>query len=424
MIDGLVDPDLILDRIERFSEPTHFGRAYLDRLTRSRRIQAVIHANVLEILTAADGGRVRGLEVATTTGRRLKVQARRIVLCNGALETPRLLLASKATRDSGLGNERDLVGRFYQSHLEGEIAEVRFRAPDREVRLDYDRAPNGVYCRRYIWLSPEAQRREQLGGLILRPHHPKIADPSHGNPVLSAMFLVKDLLVPEYGRKMTSTEHAARQQIKGGLTAVYAAHLANVVRGAPGLARFGVDWVRRRNLASRKLPSVVLRDRNGRYTLDVNAEQTPNPDSRVSLAQDRDALGMPRLAIDWRTTAQDRDMLARGIALIAERLNASGKAEVAFDAAGPSGAAERCTRIGGHHIGTARMADDPGAGVVNRNGEVFEVKGLYVSGAATFPTSGFANPTLTIVALALRLGDHLATPSPTVRSHDRAQPVV
>jgi choline dehydrogenase-like flavoprotein len=69
------------------------------------------------------------------------------------------------------------------------------------------------------------------------------------------------------------------------------------------------------------------------------------------------------------------------------------------------------------------MADDPSAGVVDRNGEVFEVKGLYVSGAATFPTSGFANPTLTIVALALRLGDHLAASSPAVRSHDRAQPV-
>lgn len=424
MIDGVLDPDVILDRIERFSEPTHFGRAYLDRLIQSRRIHVLMHANVLEVLTSAEGGHVRGLDIATTTGRRLKVEARRIVLCNGALETPRLLLASNSARAGGLGNERDLVGRFYQSHLEGEVAEVRFRIPDSEVRLDYDRSPEGIYCRRYIWLSPEAQRREQLAGLILRPHHPKIADPSHGNPVLSAMFLVKDLLVPEYGRKMTSTEHAARRRMKGGLAGVYAAHLANVLRGAPGLTRFGIDWVRRRNLASRKLPSVVLRDRNGRYTLDVNAEQTPNPDSRVTLAQDRDALGMPRLSIDWRTTAQDRDMLARGLALVAERLNASGKAEVSFEADGPMSAADKCTRIGGHHIGTARMADDARAGVVDRNGEVFEVKGLYVSGAATFPTSGFANPTLTIVALALRLGDHLATGATAVRSHDRAQPVV
>jgi choline dehydrogenase-like flavoprotein len=423
MIEDAFDPDLILDRIERFSEPTHFGRAYYERMAQSRRIQLMTYANAVEILTSADGGTARGVVVASPNGRRIQVDARRVVLCNGALETPRLLLASRAVRSCGLGNEKDLVGRFYQGHLEGEVAAIRFNIPDPEVRLDYDRSPEGIYCRRYICLSPEAQRREALGGLILRPHHPKIADPSHGNGVLSAMFLVKDLIVPEYGRKMTSTEQAARKHFGAAMAGLYLAHVGNVVRSAPSLAGFALDWVRRRNLASRKLPSVVLRDRRGCYTLDVNAEQTPNPESRVALAQEQDSFGVPRLAIHWRTTAQDRDMLARGVALLADRLNASGKAQVSFEEDGLAAAAARCTRIGGHHIGTARMAESPRDGVVDRHCEVFGVKGLYVSGAATFPTSGFANPTLTIIALALRLADHLATKSTATTSKSPPQPV-
>ncbi len=141
--------------------------------------------------------------------------------------------------------------------------------------------------------------------------------------------------------------------------------------------------------------------------LDVNAEQTPNFDSRVHLSDQLDPLGVPRLHVDWRTTDQDRDMVARALPLIQRGFATGSAAEVSFGDRTPADYAARLTRIGGHHIGTARMGASPAEGVVDGDGQAFDCKGLYVAGAATFPTSGFANPTLVLVALSLRLAQHL-----------------
>jgi len=291
--------------------------------------------------------------------------------------------------------------------LEGEIGEIALTRDVARSRIDYQRSHDGIYCRRYLWLSPEAQRREQLAGLVLRPAHANIVDPAHRDPVLSAMYLVKNFIVPEYARKMTSLEAVAREQFAGGALGYYSAHLRNVVLGAPLLAGFGLDWALRRILAERKLPSVVLIDRRARYPVDINAEQEPNPDSRVTLGNERDALGMRRLVVDWQTTADDHHRLARGMRLLARALEPSGTVRLDL---GPEleELAARKVPVGGHHIGTARMASDASSGVCDANAELFGTKGVFLAGAAVFPTSGFANPTLVMLALALRLAAHLA----------------
>jgi choline dehydrogenase-like flavoprotein len=415
LVDGVTSADVILDRIERFSEPTHFGRRYRERLAASREVTVLLHANALEITVDASNGRVSGVLAATTKGRRLKVSAKKVIVANGALETARLLLASRSVCLTGVGNAAGLVGRFYQSHFEGGVGEIQFHGKPWDSRFDYERSPENVYCRRYIWLSPTAQRRDHLGGLVVRPHHRKIADPAHGSAVLSAMYLVKDLIAPEYGRPMSSAaERAATAHAAATRAAIYVRHLTNIVRGSPALTAFAVDWIRRRTLATRKLPSVVLRNASNRYVLDINAEQIPNPDSRVYLSSENDALGMPRLHIDWRTTPLDREMVARGLRVLqaafadGSRQPARNGATITFDDQTFERQVGALTRVGGHHIGTARMGRSRDEGVVNADGEAFDIRGLFIAGAATFPTSGFANPTLVIVALALRLADHLA----------------
>jgi choline dehydrogenase-like flavoprotein len=409
LVDGVTNGDVILDRIERFSEPTHFGRRYRASLAASRVVTVLLYANALEITVDASSGRVSGVLAATTTGRRLKVSAKKVIVANGALETARLLLASRSVCPAGVGNGAGLVGRFYQSHLEGEVGEIQFHGKPQDSRLDYERSPENVYCRRYIWLSPTAQRRDHLAGLVVRPHHRKIADPAHRSAVLSAMYLVKDLIVPEYGRPMNSpTEQTGRVR-----AALYMRHLMNIVLGSPALTAFAVDWVRRRTLATRKLPSVLLRNAANRYILDINAEQVPNPDSRVYLSFENDALGMPLLQIDWRTTDLDRKIVARGLRVLQAAFAGSSKpghdgATISSDDPTFERQVAALTRIGGHHIGTARMGRSRDEGVINADGETFDIRGLFIAGAASFPTSGFANPTLVIVALSLRLADHLA----------------
>lgn len=404
--------DVVLERIERFSHPTDFGGWYRKRLAASRDIRLFTNAAVEQVLTDADGAATIGVRLRLPDARAVTIAAPRVVLAAGGIETARLLLASDETRTAGLGNEHDLVGRYYQCHLEGELGTIAFHPPAGHRRFDYFRSHDGVYCRRYLWLSPEAQRRERLAGLVLRPAHPGIVDPAHRHPVLSAMYLAKSLIVPEYARKMTALEEDARRTRGGSAAAFHAAHLRNVTLGAPRLLGFGVDWVRRRILARRKLPSVVLDERGGVYPLDLNGEQEPHRDSRVRLGDTRDAAGMRRTIIAWRCTAGDRDRMIAGVRTIAAAVNAGGAATITLGDAEAEAWRDHPVPVGGHHIGTARMGATARDGVCDANAELFATRGVFIAGAAAFATSSFANPTLTLLALTLRLARHLRADRP------------
>ena len=410
LVEGVIDENVILDRIERFSRPTDFGVRYRKRLERASNIRLFTSAPITQIRLGEDGT-AAGV-VFDVAGNSVVVDAPRVAIAAGGIETPRLLLAGCDARPQGLGNEHDLVGRFYQCHLEGEVGRLRFLVPRERVRLDYEQSRDGIYCRRYIWLSPDAQRRHQLAGLVLRPAHPGIVDPGHRDPVLSAMYLAKAFIVPEYARKMTALEHQARLSSGGSALAWHAAHVRNILLGAPKLAAFATDWTRRRILASRKLPSVVLPSPEGIYPADVNGEQEPNRESRVRLGSERDALGMPRVRVSWSATDDDYRRLFDGLRRISHALAKSQTVRLDLDGVDETTLASMIVPIGGHHVGTARMADNPRDGVCDANGEVFSVPGLFIAGAATFPTSSFANPTLTLVALTLRLAEHLKRTPP------------
>ncbi|PWC28708.1 GMC oxidoreductase [Teichococcus aestuarii] len=408
-IEGFSDPDLIADRLERFSRPTDFGKSTFARLTAARQVRILLNAQALRLVTegaAGQAGPVQRLEAASAPGRGLTVRARRYVLATGGLEVPRLLMASDESRRGGLGNESGALGRYYMCHAENTLGRLRLTPSNRPVALDFEVTEDGTYVRRKFGLSAAAQRREGLLNTIFRLHYPLIADPAHGSGVLSAMYLVKDAILPEYRRKLATIEIANRGRMVRD-SRFWLSHMANVVKDSPGVLKFGQAWLRKRTFASRKLPFVVVRSRDGSYPLDVNAEQVPNADSRVTLTGERDAYGLPRLQVDWRLHRQDIDSLVRSMRVARDAFARSGTATLTFDDATIEDEVRASTPVGGHHIGTARMAESPRDGVVDAHCAVHGVPNLYVASAAVFPTSSHANPTLTIVALALRLADHL-----------------
>jgi choline dehydrogenase-like flavoprotein len=134
-------------------------------------------------------------------------------------------------------------------------------------------------------------------------------------------------------------------------------------------------------------------------------EQAPNPASRVRLGSERDALGMPRLAVDWQATALDHRSFEKVHDALVRAFEAAGLGRLDFGDA-PLSLAD--TVDAAHHIGTTRMANHPGEGVVDRNCKVFGTENLFVASSAVFATGHSAAPTLTIMALARRLGEHLA----------------
>jgi choline dehydrogenase-like flavoprotein len=173
------------------------------------------------------------------------------------------------------------------------------------------------------------------------------------------------------------------------------------------LARFAADWLIRMQLARRKLPYTLEPNADGTYPLEFNSEQTPLATNRVTLGAGIDPHGLRHIDIHWRVSDSDAEAAYHAFVLLRDTLNAGGACRLDFDESQLRERIARSPPLGGHHMGTARMAPSERYGVVDENCAVFGAPNVYVASAAVFPTSSHANPTLTIVALAVRLAEHL-----------------
>ena len=393
--DGLTNHGL-----ERFSCPTDFGQRYRSRLASARRLRLITGLNCTGIRLTPDATAVRQLDLATLDGRRMQAQARAVVVAVGGLETPRLLLASRDVMPAGIGNAHDVVGRYYMCHIAGSVGELVLNGPAAAVRHGYELSDDGIYLRRRLSLTAERQRALGVANLVARLHFPAVADPAHGSSVLSGIYFARRLLSHEYSRRVANANDASWSRALR--------HAMNVLRYPHDAVGFLTHWLLRHHLAPRRFPSVILKNRSNRFSLEINAEQRPLAHSRIRLASASDALGMPRLHVDWRYDRADIDSVAITLRQFASDIAAAGLGRYQFNEAQLENDLTCFGAYGGHHIGTARMGNDPRASVVDADCRVHGVDNLWIAGSAVFPTSGQANPTLSIVALSLRLAEHLA----------------
>jgi choline dehydrogenase-like flavoprotein len=385
--------------LERFSCPTDFGARYGHKLRSAGNVRVILDANVTALQLDESGQRVTSAQVRTLAGRRATVQAHQFVLATGGLEVARLLLASSDVQRNGIGNAHDVVGRYYMCHIAGTIGAIKIKRALHEVWHGYDISDEGVYCRRRLALRPEIQRNQGIGNFVARLHHPRITDPAHRNAVLSLLYLSKPLIPYEYAKRLHGDE---RSSLRAWLR-----HVGNVVTDPFDAAAFAWHMLKDRRLAERKFPSIIIKSKANLYSVDYHAEQQPNPVSRVSLVQERDPLGVPRIKVDWRYTCGDLDTVSRALTLLTDDFKQGDIGTLDYNPASVEFEMTRYGAYGGHHIGTARMGTDPRHSVTDADCRVHGVGNLYIGGSATFPTSSQANPTLTIVAMALRLAEKL-----------------
>jgi choline dehydrogenase-like flavoprotein len=372
-----------------------FGQVLTTR--RSANLWVLVRATVTHLNTDPYGRHVESVEVADANGRRLTVRARAFVLCAGGVENPRILLYSNRVNPEGVGNAHDLVGRYLMDHPR----DLRLAARVEERDVDRFRDLFGPYDldnprgRHEFWhgfvLSPERVRAERLLNTAAWPYEEIAAD--------DPFDAVKRLLRGPRDRALRDARLAASQ---------------------PGLLM--------RGLRSRLVDKQKVRRKAERTGFLVSSEQVPDRDSRVELADRKDWLGLPITRTNWRVgelETRSQAVLAQTIAAEFARL---GLPPIRLADWVRSGRVEDAQFVDGcHPIGTTRMADEPRQGVVDADCQVHGVDGLYVAGSSVFPTAGHANPTLMIVALAVRLAEHLkerlaAKASPRVAG--RPQPVL
>ena len=413
LVPGLPNGDVRTTSFERWSLPTDFGREYRARLRRSPRVRLVVGLTCTRIVTAAGADRVDHVEARAPGDRHVRISARRYVLAAGGLESTRLLLASKTAGERAIGDHSGHLGRWYMGHVEGVIARVCLTTPPEGTIFGYERDVDGVYVRRRISFSAEAQRRHGLPNIVAWLANPELADPSHGSGALSFAYLalaspVGRMFAPDAQRRSLTGERVPGAPYGPVEAGPVRDHLRNLVRDGRTAARFVVDFGTRRFIARRRrVPGFFVFSRANAYPLQFHGEHLPRHDSRVTIGDERDALGMPRLKIDIRFSDDDVDGVVRAHQLWDEylRRHRCGSLQYLHDDV----AAAVRDRMGGgfHQLGTTRMSVDPRDGVLTPDLAVHGFDDLFVLSSSAFVTSSQANSTFMVVVFALRLADRL-----------------
>jgi choline dehydrogenase-like flavoprotein len=375
----------VVTGISQFSPPARFGRLYRDELANSKSTRVYLYANAVDIEVDADRA-IRSVQVKTLTGRAVVAAAKIFVLATGGIENARLLLASNKVRPNGLGNDNDLVGRFFMDHPRIFTGKIHFRKGWSghmlyDVLFNYLNkaiAAHGACVAAQFALSPQLQANERL---------------------LNARICFSSLF---FGQDTEAREALGRIKHRFARDAEFDQSLAHDIFAVSARPTLLAQLILARVL---RRPQLIKHSR-----FQAIVEPLPDPASRVTLSSECDRLGVNRVRVDWRLGAQVKHTFDRTLAIIAEELTSAGVADVVLDPPIEGGDWPSSFEKEGswHHMGTTRMDDSPKLGVVDRKCRVHGTSNLYVAGSSVFPTAGGDFPTITIVALALRLSDHIA----------------
>ncbi len=358
-----LDPDIIWSKMWQFSPPTRFGKKYRATIEDAHNIHLYTYANCTDIEANDSVSEINQIRIKNHEGKSHSVRARYFVLACGAIQNARLLLASNKQAPKGLGNDHDLVGRYFMEHLEVKSAE--------------------------LWLTKPLSTA--LYGFRSSNRRPR------------AEIAVTEAVQEKY------------QMLNGTASLTY---LPVAQEQKPLLdlwenedPRLAYDNFVKNFRNSREYQQVATEAGHHRaYELYTRMEQAPNPNSRIYLDEDKDQLGVPKAIMHWDLTELDLKSIRKLYEIIGREVGLNGVGRVRLDEFlwdVQSGLIPDKLGGGWHHMGTTRMNNDPAKGVVDSDCRVHGISNLYIGGSACFPTAGAPNPTLTLVALSLRLTDHL-----------------
>jgi choline dehydrogenase-like flavoprotein len=352
-----LDDKVVYNKIWQFSPPTRFGTKYRDAIVKAPNIHLYTYANVTDITANENASAIKEVTVKNLAGKNHTVRAKQFIIACCSIQNARLLLASNKQAPKGLGNQNDNVGRYFMEHLEIKSAEMWLTKPDALKLYQWNW---GVKQRAELAISEDLQRKYRI---------------LNGTASLMPLEIAKSQkpMIDLWSADTAKTNAIMREADKKDKT--------------------------QKQFKSYKA-----------FELFTRIEQAPNPNSRVTLDTEKDALGVPRAMLHWELTPLEKHSLRGIYKIIGEQMGISAAGRVRLmdylqdesDNTWPS-----FTGGGWHHMGTTRMSDDPKKGVVDANCKVHGVANLYMAGASSYVTAAAPNPTLTLVALTIRLADHI-----------------
>ena len=358
-----LDEKVVWNKMWQFSPPTRFGDKYRNAIVKAKNIHLYTYANVTDIKANDAVSSITEVTTKNYAGKTHRVKAKYFVLACCSIQNARVLLASNTQAPKGLGNDNDNVGRYFMEHLEIKSANLFLVNPN-PLKL-------------YMFNFGVTKARAELAITKEKQEEYKILN---GTVSLTPSEVAKNM------KPMIDVwkEEDPRKNLDSMLTAFQRAEQEGATTPAE--------------------------KQNKTFELFTRIEQAPNPASRVTLDTEKDALGMPRAMLHWELTPFEKRSIRKIYELIGQQVGVAGIGRVKLmeyledpdDHSWPS-----FTGGGWHHMGTTRMSDDPKNGVVDANCRVHGISNLFTAGASNYVTAAAPNPTLTLIALTLRLSDHL-----------------
>lgn len=358
--------------LSRWCPEPNFARLHRRKLEEDARVELWLHANAVSPLV--EGARIRGIRCKTLTGIEHTFAAEQFVWCMGGIESSRFFLqpelAAMPWRQNGL------LGRHFQDHTIscGAVLQVtdcrRFHAAFDNIFLD------GVKYQPKIWLDRRIQEQH------------------HTLNVAASIFTHSETDEVELAMKAT-----ARKLLRGNLGGISGWEIAQLARNAPLLTRQAWRYARAHRAY---IPA------GSRIELGVHCEQPPLSASSITLAGTRDRLGMLRTRLDWRISDLEIHSIRTYVQIALKGLASVARAVPDQDLFENPDAFRRKCGDGYHHMGGMRMSASAADGLVDLDLKLHGMDNGYVCSSAVFPASGFSNPTHTLLALSLRLADHLS----------------
>ena len=357
-----LDKNVVWNKMWQFSK-ARFGTLYKDEIVNSKNVHLYTYANVVDITANENLTKVNKLTIKNHEGKVQNVKATNFVLACGAIQNARILLASDKQIPAGLGNSHDLVGRYFMEHLEIAAAELWLFKDFRTDLFTYKH--NSTKARAELALTAEIQTEYKI---------------------LNGTASVSPLSYNRFKRPrmVTWQDDDPRESWD--------------------------NMINEGQIAQKKATEEGFTVTTQAFQLLTRIEQAPNRNSRVTLSHKKDALGVPFPNLNWELLPIDKRSIRTFYQIIGRQVGISGIGRIKLDdylqdpddTTWPEG-----TNGGWHHMGTTRMNENPEKGVVDANCKVHGLANLYIAGSGCYPTSGAANPTVTLVALSLRLADHL-----------------
>ena len=356
------------------------GVTYLDEFERSKDVPIYLYANVLEIVTEKTATTVTHLRMSTLEGPEFKVTAKFYVLATGGIENPRILLLSNRVEKAGLGNGNGLVGRFFMDHIRVTGSKLIATDPD--------------FVAKYKYTPVELDGSEIILGA-------SVVEDIRRREGLPRCFFQFGQELPRRLPGYLSYRHLRENFGEAAMFDDFSYHLSNIIADFDTVSVMAYHKMMGKPLVSK--PG----DISDEIEVSTDAETTPNPDSRVTLSDERDHFGQNKVHLHWAVNDYDMVSIRRSLQILAQEMGrlGHGRIKVAVEAEGPwdSHIADNHH----HHIGTTRMHDDPKQGVVDANCRVHGISNLFIAGSSVYPTAGSGTVTMLLVALAMRLSDYL-----------------